>query len=298
MLLNGTAMANPRPPVIVVGMHRSGTTMVTELLHKMGLFVGSQKDGNQEAWFFLRSNDWILRECGGGWDYPAVVDRLFLPENRWIREVVCGHLQARIDSPRVISFLGWRNYVMCRSLNDISFPWGWKDPRNTVTLPIWTRLFPEAKVVHVYRHGVDVAASLVRRRERLKARVQERVQRPPWKTVLRTPRLGFATSVRCARIEDAFELYIEYLLRVRRNLESLSGEYMEIRYEEFVGDPWRYLARLVEFCALRTQGQGQDLERIAGEVRREGAYAYRNRPDLREFAFRVRAALARVGYEA
>ena len=32
-------------------------------------------------------------------------------------------------------------------VRDIPFPWGWKDPRNSITLPLWLRLYPEAKII-------------------------------------------------------------------------------------------------------------------------------------------------------
>jgi hypothetical protein len=44
--------------------------------------------------------------------------------------------------------------------------WGWKDPRNSITLPVWLKLFPDARVIHIVRNGVDVAESLYRRQQR------------------------------------------------------------------------------------------------------------------------------------
>ena len=34
---------NVLPPVIIVGMHRSGTTMLSQLLERLGLFTGEKK---------------------------------------------------------------------------------------------------------------------------------------------------------------------------------------------------------------------------------------------------------------
>lgn len=38
-------------PVIILGMHRSGTTMITKILENLGLFVGVEKEINHEALF-------------------------------------------------------------------------------------------------------------------------------------------------------------------------------------------------------------------------------------------------------
>jgi hypothetical protein len=41
--------------------------------------------------------------------------------------------------------------------------WGWKDPRNSLTLPFWQRLIPRMRYVLCLRNPIDVAASLRRR---------------------------------------------------------------------------------------------------------------------------------------
>ena len=61
----------------------------------------------------------------------------------------------------IAGFLGWKRYLAYRSLERFDQPWGWKDPRNVFTLPLWLRVFPEAKIIYIVRNGVDVAASLL-----------------------------------------------------------------------------------------------------------------------------------------
>ncbi|MBK8351014.1 MAG: hypothetical protein IPL21_04765 [Saprospirales bacterium] len=38
-------------PIIILGMHRSGTTMITKMLENLGLFVGAEKEINHESLF-------------------------------------------------------------------------------------------------------------------------------------------------------------------------------------------------------------------------------------------------------
>ena len=44
-----------------------------------------------------------------------------------------------------------------------SGPWGWKDPRTSLTLPFWTDLFPNLKIIVCVRNPVEVVMSLARR---------------------------------------------------------------------------------------------------------------------------------------
>jgi len=39
-------------------------------------------------------------------------------------------------------------------------PWGWKDPRNALTLPFWKTLLPSMKVLVCVRHPAETASSL------------------------------------------------------------------------------------------------------------------------------------------
>ena len=58
-------MAKWEQPVIIIGMHRSGTTMITDMLRRLGLFVGNDLEENSESMFFINHNDWLLNQSGG-----------------------------------------------------------------------------------------------------------------------------------------------------------------------------------------------------------------------------------------
>jgi len=50
----------PHSPIIIIGMSRSGTSMLTRMLDELGLFVGKKLTKNHEALFFRKINDWLL----------------------------------------------------------------------------------------------------------------------------------------------------------------------------------------------------------------------------------------------
>ena len=59
-------------PVVVVGMHRSVTSLFTRLLAELGVFFGRTKNlnHNHEAMFFVELNQWIFRYAGATWGQP------------------------------------------------------------------------------------------------------------------------------------------------------------------------------------------------------------------------------------
>ena len=137
----------------VCGMHRSGTSMVSQLLSRFGVYMGPEnvlkvsaednRDGFWEDDAFVKLNDEILHYFSGAWDAPPVVER------GW--EHAAGLLP-----------IGRRAKRLLRMRRGLSV-WGWKDPRTSLTLPFWKRLIPGLKTVVCLRHPGEVAQSLNRR---------------------------------------------------------------------------------------------------------------------------------------
>ncbi|CAN5557633.1 hypothetical protein BH11ARM1_BH11ARM1_05060 [soil metagenome] len=141
--------------VCVLGMHRSGTSMVTELLSACGVYVGDDakllpavQDDNPHGYFehagFFEINEEILRIFGGDWENPPV-----LPEG-WTAD------------PKVLA-LNARAVELIREMGSHAF-WAWKDPRTCLTLPFWQPLVGRAKYILCVRHPLEVAQSFAGRR--------------------------------------------------------------------------------------------------------------------------------------
>ena len=57
--------------IVVLGMHRSGTSLVTRLLVEMGVYMGPRLDvRNWEDADFQKTNQTILDMAGGNWGKP------------------------------------------------------------------------------------------------------------------------------------------------------------------------------------------------------------------------------------
>jgi len=281
-------------PIIIIGMHRSGTSMITRLLEELGLFVGRRTQRNREALFFFHLNEWVFRQAGAAWDHPGPV-RNFL-EHGEVRELTRRYIKRLLHSPRLVSYLGWDHYLLGRRLDHLRFPWGWKDPRNTWTAPLWFDLFPEARVIHVVRHGVDVAQSLRRRHHRLLELRRDQATGGALRLLIRPKRDGFTDSIRCASLEGGFSLWEEYLAEARRRIAGCENESMEVRFEDFLDSPREALDGLIRFCGL-TPSRNR-IESVSAGVRNERAFAFRGDPELRAFAEGAADKLAREGYEA
>jgi GT2 family glycosyltransferase/glycosyltransferase involved in cell wall biosynthesis len=126
--------------------------MLTRLLHACGLYLGPQKelmpaqtdnpDGFWEHLGFVALNDELLNALGGAWDLPPKRDENFA--------------HARLDPLRM------KARLLVAKFDSADF-WGWKDPRNSLTLPFWQNLLPGMKTLIMVRNPLEVAHSMKER---------------------------------------------------------------------------------------------------------------------------------------
>lgn len=146
-------------PVCVLGMARSGTSLTARILNLLGVELGPA-----EALMRPAENN----NPAGFWEHEAIAD---LNEEilAALSETPPPYLQGWRWPPPLHE--GWENDRRLDLLRDKagsilrqSFAgseiWGWKDPRNCLTLPFWQRLVPGLRYVICVRHPLDVAASL------------------------------------------------------------------------------------------------------------------------------------------
>ncbi len=139
--------------IIVLGMHRSGTSMVARLLNMMGAYFAPDElamqasDANPKGHWEREDirvlNDEILKSLGMSWDNISDFDPSLLTET------VYQKFAARIQ--KIIFNL------------DSHRPWMIKDPRLNLLLPMWIRSLEVPVCIHVYRNPIQIAQSLQKR---------------------------------------------------------------------------------------------------------------------------------------
>jgi len=285
------------PPIIIIGMSRSGTGILTRILEGLGLFVGLKKERNHEAIFFEQLNKWLLGQCSGGLENPKTIK--YLLEDGETRALFAEFIRYIMKTPRVISFLGWSKYLKYRTPTKLDIPWGWKDPRNTYTLPIWLDIFPHAKVIHICRHGVDVVNSLSVRREkglsRLKGR-HSKIKPIYWFYLMLkfVPKQRIFVDLRCSNMEESLTMWEEYVQEARSHLRDLKDRSCEVKYEDLLAEPSRVIKYVANFCEI--QVSQSDIERVTRHINGARSYAYRHYPELVAFADQVSDRLKAQGY--
>lgn len=278
-------------PVIVIGMHRSGTSLVSRMLDDAGLFVGRDLQADHESEFFIRLNQFALRTAGAIWTQPwPIMDLVGHDEGR---RLVTDYWRRSLAGPRVAKYLGPKGLAP-GALARQSRPWGWKDPRNSLTLPLWLDLFPEARVVQVDRHGLDVARSLQVRYDKAWAGGAKWYDRKKPLYHVVAARKPVSRGYRIAELAGGLGMWDDYIRIAEANTANLGDRFMRVRYEDLMESPEQHLPGLLSFCGLDPDGY----ESAAAMMNPTRAYAYRRKPELVAVAKQHEDLLARHGYHA
>lgn len=263
-----------RPPIIVLGAHRSGTSALARVLEALGVFAWCvARPESRGARFFLELDERLLAQCGARWDQPAAIHWLLDDEGQ--SRLAVEHLARCMRAPRAREFLGLRRWLANPRLDRQTIRWGWKDPRATFTLPLWLRVFPDARVLHVHRHGVDVAHSLCRRHREHLARSEAAFERTASGRVGCASAPASATSAPAVRHADGWLHAVEeYVREARRHVAALGPNALELRYEDLAARPLELVREVARFCELDVDEAR--LGRAASIIAKDRAGAHRH----------------------
>ena len=190
---------NKNKILIVTGMHRSGTSVITQWLKKCGLHVGDNlmgagtgnDDGHYEDLDFLRAHEAILkahRLSDKGYTDP--VKQLKDEEKDRLRDIV--------------------SYK-----NNFNLQWGWKDPRTCLFLDLYHELIPGAFYFVVLRNYRAVVSSMIIRMfKHTENKYSERkgLSKFIWEHIKKKRRMRMLLKKHCQRFLKVWIIYNEAIL--------------------------------------------------------------------------------------
>lgn len=126
--------------ILILGMHRSGTGMMSQVLRVLGVHMGTELDEHHEDEDFKALNISVFSQAGGSWHHPPKQENI----KKQVWGVTC--IQKLIEAK-------------CKK-NEL---WGWKDPRMCLLMDslYWQILKNRVvKIIVTRRHISHVVASL------------------------------------------------------------------------------------------------------------------------------------------
>jgi hypothetical protein len=210
-------------PLVLTGMHRSGTSLVARLFIEAGIDFGSDLLGSAE------------HNRAGHFE-----DRDFLSFHERV-------LIARDPSKRMLWLpppdLGWSETERDQAAEIVRAragraPWGWKDPRTVLFLDAWRELLPNATFCLLFRDPAQVVSSLSRRRDR------NLIVKVLGKSLTRGQRRG------PFRYRRAIQAWLRYNERILRFAEAHPEQTLVIELESLLGRPDAAFDRLKQQFGL------------------------------------------------
>jgi len=121
---------------VILGMHKSGTTLVSQILHNSGINMGDFDDqktydqGNQyERLDTLNFNNDLLESHG--------TPSLNIPVNKSFNISLTQEREA---------------LELIKNISEQNTDWGFKDPRTCITYKFWRKFLPVHKIIIIYRN--------------------------------------------------------------------------------------------------------------------------------------------------
>jgi hypothetical protein len=239
---------------VVLGMHKSGTTLVAELLHRSGIDMGdfdgtrSYDEGNQ---YERVATQRLNRQLLDGVLRPILSDRIqrrlrprTTHDGRPINRESLAAVSSRPIEASEPLLADMRSVIEAHQRRHPD--WGFKDPRTCLTYPVWMGELPPHRVIAIYRDPREVLAREARRRFAL---------------------------LRPLRLRRVLRNWIDYNRGILRALDRTAAPFLVVRYDRLMEDP-AALARLSDFVGRAlVDARRRELRRSSGEEAAGGAAA-------------------------
>lgn len=144
----------------LLGMHRSGTSLTANWLHKCGLDMGPS---------FIKAD---VGNVHGYYEDQEIVKfhKEIIRDNNLLNDV---QIQQRLNFSEAHRQTAREIINKRKALDELII---WKDPRTCLTIDLWNELMPDNVAIILFRHYNEVVDSLVRRKAKAEKKRRNFIQ--------------------------------------------------------------------------------------------------------------------------
>ena len=244
-------------PMVIGASGGSGTRVVARIVRHVGVFMGSSLNRSEDSQPFVDFYDawtplYLKREGRLSEQEERVVDASF---SRALEQHVA-------------------------SLPHPGAPWGLKNPRSMLFLPLWSQRYPRMKFIHVIRSGLDMAYSDNQWEFQM---YRQLVLKPEERRGSRRARV-IAYWCRVNRVAAEFgERY-------------LKERYFRVRFEDLCDAPARVVSQIFQFLGASERPRLDAAVADVASPRTIGRWRTRSPEEIHEIMQMGRSGLESFGY--
>jgi len=231
-----------RPPIIILGVDRSGTSLVGNIVHHWGAYGGDSTflsegdDYNPRGYWEHEDLDpfiqYLLQDVGVQFWHPSFVDMITKMSADPLYQNAGLSLISKMEQGRRV--------------------WFWKEPSLSYLLPFWKKIWGSATYLITVRNPYDSAVS--------------------WQKYL-TPK-GEEGKVQL--VAANLLRWQAIMLSILEHTQDCYNKRF-IVYEELINDPRKQCQRLVDFLSIEYQEERIDDDRLEAMVAAVDSNLWRNR---------------------
>jgi hypothetical protein len=257
-------------PVFIIGLHRSGTTILYEVLMQTGCFNVTQA-------YHILNRDRLLELHYSGQEQQAREDLNRLLQSKGVGTRQYDSVPVNDKTPEEYGYVldsGARRPTLnagnlerltrfCKTVQLTSGgnrPLLLKNPFDTVAFLYIQEAFPNARFVFIHRHPAQVIDSQIRGvRELLKSRLEyDAMLNMRYKRLFHKPaQLALARWISRERLPFLYLQVSRSVARncdyVAQNIDSLGSQATSLTYPEFCADPNESVRRVLRFLGLEAE---------------------------------------------
>ncbi|MBL7742958.1 MAG: sulfotransferase [Chitinophagaceae bacterium] len=248
--------------LIIAGMHRSGTSLVTQWLYRCGLFIGEElltanignMDGHFEDKDFLHLHERFLKERK--MPDTGFTDKIIPPLTIAEKEL----LERMIEKK-----------------NNTNKEWGWKEPRTCLFLDVYHELIPSAYYLFVVRDFNTTVNSMLTREYKLyikKIQGKRGLSKLKWMLFKRKSMEGLYRE----KAEYFLKIWINYYEHILYHVRLLSqSKFMIVHYSYMLQNSgyafarlkndWRFSLNYIPFSAVYKKDLLSEVKDISPWIR-------------------------------
>lgn len=193
--------------LIVLGMHRSGTSLVSSWLSACGLNLGDRLMGG---------NKYNLNGHFEDLDFHDIHEEIFKENN-----IKYGGLQ-KIDNLHVSEYHQEKIKHITLLKKSLRDQWGWKEPRTNIFLDFYRDFLPEANYLVLYRKPEIVVDSLLRRETAELLRRLKKIDKIKFLYYTRIAKESLYKKVSYKNKENYTECWKQHNQKIIKHLEQIN----------------------------------------------------------------------------